>query len=413
MPKNIAQLKQERAAKIKQLRAMLDKAETEKRSLTSDEQTLYDSIRTEVENRDTEIRREEELQSLEAGTASEGDEQNPSAIRSFGEFLQEVRFNPNSNHLQTRQLAGGSGKERRDMTMGNGASAGILVPDEYDRTIRMVTPQSAIFRPRCMVIPAGESPDASISLQALDQSGSKGVYGGVVVKWVSENGTKQDAGDPRFTSIKIEPQEVSAYIDISDKLLRNATAAGEYAQRMLKLAIVGAEEDCFFTGDGVGKPLGIVGHSSTITVKRTTADSIVYGDLVNMFASAKFGGSLTWIANQKTLVKLMKMTDDANQLIWQPNAREGNPNTLMGLPLLFNDQSPAFGSMGDIALVDLQYYCIKDGSPLAIFMDPYTQKVNGVTRMYAFWNVDGQPMLSTPMLQRDGVNTVSPFVVLK
>lgn len=413
MPKNIALLKQERAAKVKQLRSFLDKAEAEKRSLTSDEQTQYDTLRAEVENRNTEIRREEELQSLEAGTAKESGDTDPSVIRSFGEFLQEVRFNPNSNHLQVRQVSGGSGKERRDMTMGNGASAGILVPEEYDKTIRMVDPAAAIFRPSCMVIPAGSSPDASISLQALDQSGSKGVYGGVVVKWVAENGTRQDGGDPRITSIKIEPQEVSAYIDISDKLLRNATAAGEYAQKMLRNAIIGAEEDCFFTGDGVGKPLGIIGHPSAITVNRATASSIVYADLVNMYANAKFGGTLQWVANQKALTKLMVMKDDAGQLIWQPNARDGNPNTLMGLPLRFNDQSPILGSEGDIALVDLQYYCIKDGSPLAIFMDPYTQKVNGVTRMYAFWNVDGQPMLSTPMLQRDGVSRVSPFVVLK
>ena len=120
-----------------------------------------------------------------------------------------------------------------------------------------------------------------------------------------------------------------------------------------------------------------------------------------------------WITSQTTLPQLMTMHDADNHLIWQPNAREGAPGTLLGIPVLFNDQSPVLGSLGDLALVDLGYYAIKDGSSLAIFMDPYTQKVNGVTRIYAFWNVDGQPMLTTPMMLRDGVSTVSPFVILE
>jgi HK97 family phage major capsid protein len=399
--KDISALKRARSEKVKTMRALLDAAEerTEK-TLTAEEETRYESLETEVRNMDKEISREEELQRREL--AAKGNEEHTEGeYRDFADFLMDVRSG-NSSRLQ-----------QRDVTMGDGASTGFIAPEQFDNTIRMYNAPGAIFRPRAMVIPAGTPPDAAMNLVALDQSGSKGVYSGVTVKWVSEGGTRQDGGDPSVRTIKIEPQEVSGYIDVSDKLLRNSAAAGALVERLLRGAIIGSEEDAFFSGDGVGKPLGINGHAATIEITRTTANTIVFADVVGMYARMKFGGSILWVCSQTCLPKLMTLKDEANQLIWQPNAREAAPGSLLGIPVLINDQAPTLGSTGDLTLLDLNYYAIKDGSPLAIFMDPYTQKVNGVTRIYAFWNVDGQPMLNTPMTLRDGTNTVSPFVTLK
>lgn len=405
--KDINKLKRERAAKAAEVRAILDAAEArDAKQTTPEEETRIAEMLTEIDRRTAEIETEERLQDIEKGTStpqtSKLDE------RSFGEFLQEVRFNPNSNDLQVREVKG----ETRDMTAGNGPSAGFLIPTQHDNTIREVTPQQAIFRPRAMVLPAGDSPDAAMDLIALDQSGTLGVYSGVVVRWLRENAARQDAGDPRLRTIKLEPQEVSGYIDVSDKLLRNAPVAGALVQKLLRGAIIAAEETAFYRGDGVGKPLGIVGHPATVTIPRAVANQIGYLDLVNML-SRQMSDNAIFIANRTILPQLMTIQDPGGRYIWQPNAVEGQPKMLLGSTLLYNQRSPVLGVEGDLALVDLDSYCIKDGSSLAIFIDPYTQKVNGVTRIYAFWNVDGQPMMNTPMLQEDGVTTVSPNVVLR
>jgi HK97 family phage major capsid protein len=131
-----------------------------------------------------------------------------------------------------------------------------------------------------------------------------------------------------------------------------------------------------------------------------------------MFARAKFGGQLAWIGSQTVLPQLMRMVDAGNNLVWQPNAREGAPGTLLGIPFLLNDQSPILGAEGDLILVDLNYYLIKDGSGISISMSEHPLFTQNRTIIKAFWNVDGQPWLSTPLLARDGVSTVSPFVVL-
>ncbi len=104
---------------------------------------------------------------------------------------------------------------------------------------------------------------------------------------------------------------------------------------------------------------------------------------------------------------------NTNNLVWQPSAVPGEPATIFGIPVEYNPFAPVLGQYGDIALLDLTKYVIKDGTGLTIFMDPYTQMGNNKTRMYISWNVDGQSLLTGPMLAQDGETEVSPFVVLK
>lgn len=398
---DLAKLQKEKTAKVKELREFVTAIETRAdKTMTADEQAKFDTLRTECERRDQEIDREIALQALEKKSLAEKASKDPKELKSFGEFLSEVR-------------AGGANLEKRDVTMGDGPSMGFVVPENFDLAIRQLDFPGAIIRPRATVIPAGNPPDAAIHFNSFDQSGSLGIYGGIVVKWLAENAAKQDAGDPKIKRITLEPKEVSGYIDISNKLLDNAASSGAFLQTLLRAAISGSEEDAFYNnGSGVGKPKQIIGCNAELVRARAVASQISYTDCINMLAKMKLGGSPVWIASQTTLPQLMTLQDGNNNTMWQPSAREGAPSTLFGYPLILSDLAPALGTKGDLALIDAKYYYIKDGSPLAITMDPYTQMANGLTRIYAFWRVDGQPFITSPLLLRDGVTQVSPFVVL-
>lgn len=400
--KDIAKLNREKAAKVKELRALLDSAETRAdKKLTAEDETRYEALKAECETRQSEIDKEIEVQSFEKKSVAEKNAKDTAEHRSFGEFLQCVRD-------------GGQGLETRDVAMKTGQSMGFAVPDQFDAAIRMIDLPTAIFRPRATVIPAGSPPDAKFTMNSLDQSGSKGVYGGVAITWVDENAEIADAGDPAIKQITLEPKQASGYIDISQKLLDNAPACGALVEQLLRGAIYSAEEDSFYAnGTGVGRPLGIVGCDAEIEVTRTTASQIAYADVCNMFAKMKLGGSPVFVASQTTLPQLMTLQDANGNSMWQPNAREGAPMSLLGYPLLLSDLAPALGTKGDLALVDLKYYYIKDGSGLSILINPYENMGKRLVRIYAFWNVDGQPMLTSPLLLRDGTSTVSPFVILK
>ena len=390
-----------------------DAAEKEDRNFTEEEQTRYDDIMESVSDLEARIKRQEDRNKRD-GIKDKGipggvrihDRAEDEEIRNIGEFVALVLNEPHSPRL----------REYRQMAMGVGASGGFMVPEQFGEMLREISPQAAVVRPRAQVVPAGSPPDSAITFPALDQSGALGVYSGVTVEWIAE-GAAKPATQPSLREIKLEPQEVAAHTPITDKLLRNAPAASSIIERKLRQAIIAAEDVAFHRGTGVGQPLGFVGHPGTIVVPRTGFPSAApgdnYVDLVNMYTSVLDDGNpLVWLYSPTLLPELMTTTDVNGNLIWTTSAREGEPNRIMGLPAINNQRLPVMGNEGDLCLVSLQHYIVKDGSGIFLSASEHVRFLQNQTVIKAFWNVDGQPALTTPLLLEDGQTEVSPFVVL-
>ena len=408
--KNLIELRQKITAKVAEARALHEAAKKESRALNEDEQKKYNELLSAIDGMRSEEEREDRLQKLEMRTPAPA-EPGPNEFREFGDYLQAVRFNPGDGALKRREMPMGS--EKRVLSMGVGGAGGFMVPEQFLPILKMIEPQAALFRPRAQVIPAGDPPDAAITMPALNQAGANGIYGGVVVSWIAEGGAKPET-EPDFREIKLEPHEVAAHTIVTDKLLRNSGAAGPLVSSLLRKAIIGAEDRAFLAGGGVGMPMGIIGHPSVVNIARAGAGAIAYADVLNMYSRALFGGKMAWIGSPTILPQLMTMVGPGAgaPLVWQPNAREGAPGTLLGLPCLLNQRSPVLGAIGDLILVDLDYYLVKDGTALSIAASEHPLFTQNRTIIKAFWNVDGQPWLTTPLLLEDGVTTASPFVVL-
>lgn len=399
--------------KAKEARAIIDAALGETRELTSEELAKVDALGKESDNlrEQGEQMEKAERRSLHfaqpANTAIRPDLLETHAStqkpewRSFGEFVSAVRFGD---------------PEKRLMSMADGTSGGFLVPDQFTSEFLQVSPEAAIVRPRARVIPAGSPPDAKLPFPALDQ-GANGVYGGVTVGWIAEGGTKADT-TPVLDEIELEPKEVAASVIVTDKLLRNAPAASSIIQQLLTNARIGAEDYAFLRGNGVGKPLGVLNSPGRKNIARTTASDVVYTDILNMLASMNpedLAGCV-WVANLTTLPKIMGIKDSGNNNIyWGGVARtvEGAmPSSLAGLPLIWSGRTPTLGNAGDLALINFNYYLIKDGSGPFIEASPHVYFVNNKTVIKMFWNVDGQLWTKEPLLLEDASTTVSPVVVL-
>lgn len=415
---DILKLMREKDELLAKRQELLDAVVAENRSYTDEELAEVEDSQAKVADYDRKIKEAQDIQTARTGNSPDdiaaalqepaGDPA-PEGFRSFGDFLQAVRWNTGHPGLTYREKVLDS--EKRAMSMGVGTAGGFIVPEQFSQTMLQLDVASAIFRPRANVIPAGTPPDAAITMPALNQTGANGIYAGVTVKWIAEGGAKHET-EPALLEVKLEPCEVAAHVIVTDKLLRNSAAAGALVSSLLRKAIIGAEEDTFLTGTGVGQPAGIIGHGSTINIARAVALQIAYADVIGMYSAFMFGGPAVWIASQTTLPQLMAMVDVGNHNVWQPSAREGAPGTLLGFPLILNDQSPVLGTQGDLVLVDLNYYLIKDGSGITIDMSDGYYFTSNKTIIKAYWNVDGQPWMTTPLTQRDGTSQVSPFVVL-
>ena len=300
------------------------------------------------------------------------------------------------------------------MEMGTGESGGLAIPDDINPTLQEVKPQEAIFRPRAMVVPAGEAPEADLTLPAVNQTAAANMYGGVQVDWVSEGAPKPET-QGKLRETKWSPKEVAAKIVVTDKLLRNWSAANSFIERMLRGALLAAEDVAFLKGDGAKRPKGVLASAALKKVNRAQANKIAYQDLVNMEGELHDDAGAIWIVNPRTIPQLRTMVDGSGRFIWigdRPIAEDpGGVSTLLGRPVIKNYRSPALGSLGDVVLLVPSYYVIKDGVDVTIAASEHALFDENKTVIKAFKSVDGGPWLDGPIAQEDG-QTYSPFVAL-
>lgn len=427
---DIHEMRAELRTALDRMEAIDDAASTENRDLNEAESAEYRELESRVSSLNARIEREERRREMRDRADINAEPVQPrgshtitgvrdydaSDFRSIGEFLHSVRFRPTDQRLRSvehreqqpsvdTQVMGDGWNDSMDGPLG-----GYAVPEQFRTDLLEVAQQESIIRPRAFVIPAGTPPDAPISMPALDQGSDRNMFGGVEVDWIAEAGAKPQT-DVNLRQVTLQPHEVAGHIRTSDKLLRNWAAADAVFRRLLTGAVAAATDYAFLRGTGGTQPQGIIGSSAAYEVARDTSSQIKYADIAAMYARMRMGGSPVWIASQAILPQLLNMTDGNGRLIFQPGARDGVQPQLLGFPIIWNERSPGLGNPGDLVFADLSYYIIKDGSGPFVAASEHVHFTTNETIIKVFFNVDGKPWLTGPIVQENGFE-VSPFVVL-
>lgn len=430
----LKEMRDARVRKVAEMRAMIDtanNAEGGARDLNAEESTSYAELQSEVASLTTRISREEGLASVEAGLSSLRPSQTQAAnvitgggvihapgpeaateFSSLGEFMHAVRFRQND-----QRLVFGEGANSAESRMDDGPSGGFMIPTALRAGIMTVRPAEVMVRPRATIIPADpNSPDAAVSMVALDQRGTDpdALFGGVEVQWIGEGDEKPDAGNPNLREITLTPHEIAGTMTVSDKLLRNFGSAELLLKGQLRAALLAAEDRAFLVGNGIKKPLGGLVSPARFLVNRALANKISYLDIVAMTARILMRGgevSPVWIASQETITQLATLQDPEGHYIWKADAKDGFAGVLMGYPLRISNRVARLGGIGDLSLVDWSYYLIKDGAGPFVAASEHVKFTSNKTVIKIFSNVDGAPWLTAPITEENGW-TVSPFVVL-
>lgn len=421
LKRKIEEMRQKKAELVAKMKEMLKGCEEARENPKPEQLAEYGRWEADVDNLDTEIQRAEKLMRHEkdvethrqapaaerftppAGTRTP---EAPAAFSCLGEFFYTLRTNQHDPRLLS------VGRERRVQQMGTGALGGFAIPEQFSPDLKMISPQPAIVRPRATVIPAGDPPDAAISMPALNQKGANNTYGGVRV-YHSEESAAAVESTLRLDQVKLEPHKLIGYVTASNELLSNWAASGTFISTMMRLAMTGQEDYDFLRGTGVNQSLGIINSPGAIAYNRAGANAIVFNDIVGMIARMKYGGNLVWLCSQTTIPQLCNIRDTGNFNLWMTGAAAGLPTTLAGFPVIYVDRLPALGTKGDLGLYDMTYYLIKDGSGPYVAMSEHFRFSNDETCFRITWHVDGKPWLTGPFtLEGSSTSTVSPFVVL-
>ena len=240
------------------------------------------------------------------------------------------------------------------LQVGTDSEGGYLVPDEYEHTLIEALEDQNIFRQLAHVIHTS-SGDRKIPVVA-----SKGT-----AAWIDEEAAYPE-NDDSFGQVSIGAYKLATMIKVSDELLNDSVFdVPSYIAREFARRIGAAEEEAFFTGNGTGKPLGILAETggAETGVTAAKADSLTFDEVMDLFYSlrAPYRRNAVFIMNDSTVKALRKLKNGNGDYIWQPSVTAATPDTILNRPVYTSGFMPALGTGNKTILFgDLGYYWVAD-----------------------------------------------------
>jgi HK97 family phage major capsid protein len=294
------------------------------------------------------------------------------------------------------------GVELKAMNGATDAAGGYAVPEEIDaaieRTLAAVSPIRAI----ASVVKVG-----SAGYRKLVTSG------GTPAGWVAETAGRPETDTPVFNEVAPPFGELYANPAASQAMLDDAAfdveawLADEIAREFAR-----AEGAAFVSGNGTNRPKGFLAAPTSAAADGARAfgtlqfiETGVAGafpaslpgdvliDLVQNLRSPYRQGAV-FVMNSSTAARIRKFRTDDGAFLWQPGLVSGQPDTLLGYPVVEAEDMPDIAADATpIAFGNFKAgYLIAERGETQILRDPFTNKP--FVHFYATRRVGGQVMNS-------------------
>ena len=201
---------------------------------------------------------------------------------------------------------------QNSLQIGSDSEGGFLVPDEYEGQLIQALQEANMLRNMCNVITTSYG-DRKIPVVASNGSAA----------WMDEESafTESDEG---FTQVTLSAYKLGTMLKVSDELLNDsyfdleAYIAAEFARR-----IGAAEEEAFLTGNGTGKPTGLLNATggASLGVTAASATAITLDEVVDLYHSLKsaYRKNASFLVNDATVKAIRKLKDGQGQYLWTPS----------------------------------------------------------------------------------------------
>jgi len=386
-------LREKRAKVLLDQRALLDKADEEKRGLTAEEREQYDkydkefdTLTEQIKTADADEARKKKLEDREnlldqplsdPLETPEGQGGGQERSDEYGDVFWR--------RMRSRDGAGLSTEEHRALQVGTDSEGGYLVPDEFYKRLIDLLQDANIMRSLCTVI---RTSNGTTELPVVSSHGA--------AAWIAEEGAFTE-GDDAFTQVTLSAYKVGTIMKVSEELINDSVfnldtyIAKEYARR-----IGVAEEAAFVSGDGSSKPTGI-DEAIAAGVTAASASAITSDELIDLFHSLgrAYRKGATFLMADGTAKVIRKLKDGNDQYLWQPGLKTGQPDTLLGKRVEISENVAAIAaSAKSILFADFSYYWIADRQGMVMQRLNELYAATGQVGYKAYQRVDGKMTLA-------------------
>ena len=352
----ILELRGRRNTLWEQTKAFLEEHRGENGLVASDAVEQYDRMAQEVKALGAEIERLEQQAQVDAQLAA------PTSRPVSGKpmIMTEERVATKTGTKEYTEAfwnmirnRGNYGEVHNALSVGEDSEGGFTVPDEFERKLVEALEGNNIFRGMATVI---RTSSGTRKIPIAEDTGE--------ASWIDE-GEEIPESDTTFGQTMLSAYKLGTMIKISNELLNDsAFDLASYIARRFGVRMGNAEERAFITGDGVGKPLGLLddaGAKVGVTAAKTTA--ISFDEVFQLYYALKapYRKKAEFLCNEALVLQLMTIKDNNGNYIWKPGLDIGKPDTLLNRPLKTSAFMPEVAAGNKVmAFGDYSYYWIAD-----------------------------------------------------
>jgi HK97 family phage major capsid protein len=234
------------------------------------------------------------------------------------------------------------------------AQGGYLVPVAFDNQLVMALSESSILRAAGAKILSISGTD-SFKVPSLTNTTR-------AVK--TAEAAAFDEAEPTVGEVEFNPYKYTRLVKVSDELLADSRL--DVYRDILIPDVVQAfdagENEDFTTGDAVGDPQGVItGAGAGVTAAATGA--ITANELIDLYHSLGhlYRRNAVFMMNDATAKLVRKLVDSDGQYIWQSGLQAGQPDSLLGRPVVINNSmATAAAAAKTVLFGDMRYFWIAD-----------------------------------------------------
>lgn len=389
MSDRLKALREQRGQIVTEMRGLIEAAEKEKRDLSGEEAAKHaelfkkqDELRHNIEATERQIELDREMAAAAADDAKRAkpDPNGKPAAQRDGDATPEMQA---FRKFILRGIGVLSNDEKRALQAGVDQEGGYLrPPPQFIASLLKGLDDMVFIRSRATRLQVAAS--NSIGVPTLDADVDD-------ADWTTELQTGSEDTALRFGKRELRTYPMAKRIKVSKTLLRASALPIETIIRDRIAYKIGlTQEKAYLTGNGNQRPLGLFTASNDgIPTGRdvstgNTSTAITFDGLIEAkFAvKAPYWPQSVWLFHRDAVKNITKLKDGEGQYLWRMSVRDGEPDSLLGRPLLVSEHVPnTFTSQQYVGLYgDLSYYWIADA------LDMQLQRL---VELYAESNQDG------------------------
>lgn len=406
----IEKSKRDRFELIGKQRSIFDKAEAEKRAMSSEERSEFDKVDGTVQEHERRIGDMEKLNKEEEEIEKvDGDQQDAvgseaGGARSARPGSGEVR---DGKKKETRLHASAAYRdgynhylstgERRDVVMGTNTAGGyLLAPVQTSEDIVKQVDNLVFIRPRARMYKVDKA--QALGVRQMTTRASAAL-------WTTEVGQLTPDTTMAFGNRDLTPNLLAKLVTESYRIFQSGVDVEPIINEELAYQFAVTQENAFLNGSGSGQPLGAFvasanGVPASQDVSSTGTATFNADDLINVRYAIK-QPYLTdmkrsaWIINRTVVGKVRILKDTIGQYLWRPGFAENAPDTILDIPYGVSEYAPNTMTTGSyIAILgNWYYYAIAEVKDMWIqrLMERYADinEIGFICRAF----IDGSPVL--------------------